>query len=89
MDCIVHGVTKELDRTERLSLSHKLRGFTAGTVVKNLPENAGDESLIPGLGISCLHTHTHTHTHTHAQALVYTHIHTPHKAPLSVCLKAP
>ena len=88
MDCIVHGVTKELDRTERLSLSHKLRGFTAGTVVKNLPENAGDESLIPGLGRYCLHTHTHTHTHTHMPKLSFTHTYThPTKLPYLCVLR--
>ena len=27
-------------------------GFPDGSVVKNLPANAGDEGLIPGLGIS-------------------------------------
>ena len=31
----------------------KLRGcFPGGSVVKNLPANAGDKSLIPGLGRS-------------------------------------
>ena len=29
-----------------------LLGFTGGSMVKNLPANAGDESLIPGSGIS-------------------------------------
>ena len=27
-------------------------GFPGGSMVKNLPANAGDESLIPGSGIS-------------------------------------
>ena len=53
---------KELDMTERLSLSLyiwkilttpkilKLRGFPGGSVVKNPPANAGDVGSIPGLG---------------------------------------
>ena len=34
------------------SYIHITRGFSGGSVVKNLPANAGDESLIPGLGRS-------------------------------------
>ena len=34
------------------SYIHITRGFAGGLVVKNLPANAGDESLIPGLGRS-------------------------------------
>ena len=31
-------------------MSEEIRGFPGGSVVKNLPENAGDMSLIPELG---------------------------------------
>ena len=43
---------KESDTTERLtrSLSRYKRGFPGGSVVKNLPANAGDTDLIPGSG---------------------------------------
>ena len=30
----------------------KLKGFLGGSVIKNLPANAGDAGLIPGLGRS-------------------------------------
>ena len=38
----------------RILLTHKkrMKGFPGGTVVKNLPINAGDMGLIPGLGRS-------------------------------------
>ena len=32
------------------SLKHMLRGFPGGTVVKNLPANAGDTGSSPGPG---------------------------------------
>ena len=35
-----------------LVMSGLLLGFPGGSVVKNLPANAGDEGLIPGLGRS-------------------------------------
>ena len=31
-------------------MSEEIRGFPGGSVVKNLPENAGDMGLIPELG---------------------------------------
>ena len=31
-------------------LGHPMKGFSGGSVVKNLPANAGDTGLIPGLG---------------------------------------
>ena len=34
------------------SLYLAIRGFPSGSVVKNLPANAGDVGLIPGLGRS-------------------------------------
>ena len=33
-------------------LRKSFRGFSGGSVVKNLPANAGDSGLIPGLGLS-------------------------------------
>ena len=45
---------KELDTYIYLSI-YRYQGFPGGTVVKNLPANAGDErdtGLIPGLGRS-------------------------------------
>ena len=51
-------IRKESGMTERLSLfvpklSRKLKeGFSGGTMVKNLPANAGDMSSIPDLGRS-------------------------------------
>ena len=44
MDGIVHGVEKELDTIEHLSLH-----FTGGPVVRNLSASAEDMGLIPGL----------------------------------------
>ena len=44
MDGIVHGVEKELDTIEHLSLH-----FTGGPVVRNLSVSAEDMGLIPGL----------------------------------------
>ena len=43
---------KESDTTERLTLSlpQYKRGFPGGSVVKNLPANAGDTDSIPGSG---------------------------------------
>ena len=45
---------KELDTTEQLTLTltHPRKGFPGGSVVKNLPANARDSGLIPGLGRS-------------------------------------
>ena len=57
VDRIVRGVS-ESGTPERLSLfvpklSRKLKeGFSGGTMVKNLPANAGDTSSISGLGLS-------------------------------------
>ena len=49
----VHGVT-ESGMTEllTLTLTQDYLGFPAGSVVKNLPANAGDTGLIPGSGRS-------------------------------------
>ena len=51
MDCIVHGVAK--GRTQLSDFHfyfHQQRtGFPGGSAVKNLPANAGDADLIPGL----------------------------------------
>ena len=53
-------------------------GFPSGSVVKYLPDSAGDTGSIPELGRSSgggndtqenIHTHTHTHTHTHITKL--------------------
>ena len=47
-----HFVDSKLG-TERLSNYSRLsskEGFSGGSVVKNLPANAGDVGLIPGLG---------------------------------------
>ena len=35
-----------------MHISNLFMGFPGGTVVKNLPANAGDEGLIPGSGRS-------------------------------------
>ena len=45
---------KESDKTEQLSTAQHLsfRGFPGGSVVKNLPANAGDTGSIPGSGRS-------------------------------------
>ena len=46
---------KDSDMTERLTLhftSWVLKGFPGDSAVKNLPANAGDMGLIPGLGKS-------------------------------------
>ena len=50
-----HGVTNSRTRlTEWTELLHtymnnvRIKGFSGGLVVKNLPANAGDEALIPG-----------------------------------------
>ena len=33
-----------------MSVNKSSQGFSGGSVVKNLPDNAGDVGLIPGLG---------------------------------------
>ena len=38
----------------KLQIKIKMRGFPGGTVVKNLPVNAGDTGSSPGLGRSHL-----------------------------------
>ena len=40
------------ERTTQLELEDANQGFPAGTVVKNLPANAGDMGSIPGPGRS-------------------------------------
>ena len=58
MDCIVHRVAKSQTRLSDFhSLTHSLcrQGFPGGSVVKNLPANAGvagDSGSIPGSGRS-------------------------------------
>ena len=50
---IVHGVAKESDMTEWLTLSNgDNKGFPRGSVVKNPPTNAGAVGSVPGLGRS-------------------------------------
>ena len=41
-----HNIVKQL------SFKNKFKGFPGGSVVKNMPSNAGDTSSIPGLGRS-------------------------------------
>ena len=50
---IVAGKANDTRLTKgNLSISHKLRGFPDGSVVKNQPADAGDIGLIPGSGRS-------------------------------------
>ena len=47
----VHGVTKSQTRlSDWTTTSNEKMGFPGDSVVKNLPANAGDTDLIPGLG---------------------------------------
>ena len=47
----IHGVTKSRTRlSDWTELNTIIGGFPGGSVVKNLPTNAGDMGLIPGLG---------------------------------------
>ena len=43
--------TMEMESCYSMSIKHKL-GFPGGTVVENLPANAGDTGSSPGLGRS-------------------------------------
>ena len=52
MDCISPWSHKESDTTEQLSFHWMGEGFPDGPVVKDLPANAGDISLIRGSGRS-------------------------------------
>ena len=53
MDCIVHGVAKSQTRLSNFHFPMSVHGASQLVlVVKNLPANAGDPGLIPGLGRS-------------------------------------
>ena len=55
MDCIVHGVAKSRTQLKRLSTHAStpvFLGFPCGSAGKESTCNAGDLSLIPGLGRS-------------------------------------
>ena len=48
----VEGWQKADEQTLALNLKDDLRGFPGGSVVENLPANAGDTGSSPGLGRS-------------------------------------
>ena len=43
---------KELDMTEQLNTTNKCLGFPGGTVIKNLPANAGDTKDMGSIPVS-------------------------------------
>ena len=44
------GIVREMQRRHILTYVHIYVGFSGGSVVKNLPANAGNMGLIPGSG---------------------------------------
>ena len=47
-----HSIVSWAENIRHLTLKNKNRGFPGGAVVENLPADAGDTGLSPGLGRS-------------------------------------